>query len=214
MLNIETLHVAIDSVQVLRGLTLDVPEGRMVGLVGRNGAGKTTLMRALMGHLPVQHGRIGFDGQDLARSPRHARAALGIGYMPEDRGLVPELSVEENILIPVWASRTLDANERLTLVYKVLPELREMRERRALLLSGGQQKLAALARALAVGTRLLLLDEPFEGVAPALAQRLAEVIGSLRGRGLAVVLAQSDLNHAAGLLDREIAIERGANVVS
>jgi branched-chain amino acid transport system ATP-binding protein len=214
MLSIEALHVAIDSVQVLRGLTLDVPEGRMVGLVGRNGAGKTTLMRALMGHLPVQHGRIGFDGQDLARSPRHARAALGIGYMPEDRGLVPELSVEENILIPVWASRTLDANERLTLVYKVLPELREMRERRALLLSGGQQKLAALARALAVGTRLLLLDEPFEGVAPALAQRLAEVIGSLRGRGLAVLLAQSDLNHAAGLLDREIAIERGANVVS
>jgi branched-chain amino acid transport system ATP-binding protein len=214
MLSIEALHVAIDSVQVLRGLSLDVPEGRMVGLVGRNGAGKTTLMRALMGHLPVQHGRIGFDGQDLARSPRHARAALGIGYMPEDRGLVPELSVEENILIPVWASRTLDANERLTLVYKVLPELREMRERRALLLSGGQQKLAALARALAVGTRLLLLDEPFEGVAPALAQRLAEVIGSLRGRGLAVLLAQSDLNHAAGLLDREIAIERGANVVS
>jgi len=211
MLSVEALHVAIDSVQVLRGLTLEVPEGRMVGLVGRNGAGKTTLMRALMGHLPVQHGRIAFGGHDLARSPRHARAALGIGYMPEDRGLVPELSVEENILIPVWASRTLDANDRLALVYEVLPELSEMRERRALLLSGGQQKLAALARALAVGTRLLLLDEPFEGVAPALAQRLAEVIGSLRGRGLAVLLAQSDLNHAAGLLDREIAIERGAN---
>jgi branched-chain amino acid transport system ATP-binding protein len=211
MLQDDSLQVAIESVQVLRGLTLEVSEGRMVGLVGRNGAGKTTLMRALMGHLPVRGGRMAFAGHDLAHAPRHARAGLGIGYMPEDRGLVPELTVEENILVPVWASRRLQANERLALVYRVLPELREMRERRALLLSGGQQKLVALARALAVGTRLLLLDEPFEGVAPALAQRLAEVIGALRGSGLAALIAQSDLAHARGLVDREVAIERGTN---
>jgi len=211
MLNIETIHVAIQSVQVLRGLTLAVPEGRMVGLVGRNGAGKTTLMRCVMGHLAPNPGRISFDGQDLASLPRHARAALGIGYMPEDRGLVPQLTVEENILVPVWTSRSLKAAARLEFVYSVLPELKEMRARRALLLSGGQQKLAALARALAVGTRLLLLDEPFEGVAPALSSRLADVIGGLRGGRMAVLIAQSDLNHSRSLVDTEFVIERGAN---
>jgi branched-chain amino acid transport system ATP-binding protein len=211
MLSVESLHVAIDSVQVLRGLSLAVADGTMVGLVGRNGAGKTTLMRALMGHLAIASGRIGFDGNDLAAVPRHGRAALGIGYMPEDRGLVPSLTVEENILVPVWVSPTLDPAARLAFVYEVLPELKEMRERRALLLSGGQQKMVALARALAVGTRLLLLDEPFEGLAPALSSRLAEVIGALRGRRLAMLIAQSDLNHSRSLVDIEVVIERGAN---
>ena len=211
MLSVESLHVAIDSVQVLRGLSLAVADGTMVGLVGRNGAGKTTLMRSVMGHLPVRSGRIVFDGQDIAALPAHRRAALGVGYMPEDRGLVPELTVEENILLPVWVNRALHAEERLALVYRVLPELKEMRERRALLLSGGQQKLAALARALAVGTRLLLLDEPFEGVAPVLSKRLAEVIAGLKGSAVAVLMAQSDLNHARSLVDHEVVIERGTN---
>ncbi len=212
MLNIDAIHVAIGSVQVLRGLTLAVPEGRMVGLVGRNGAGKTTLIRSVMGHLGATQGRITFGGQDLSKLPRHARARLGVGYMPEDRGLVPELSVEENILVPVWASKVLQAAARLEFVYSVLPELKEMRERRALLLSGGQQKLVALGRALAVGTKLLLLDEPFEGVAPALANRLADVIGGLRDGKMAVLIAQSDLNHSRSLVDTEFVIERGANL--
>jgi len=203
--------VMIQSVQVLRGFSIEVADGHMVGLVGRNGAGKTSLMRTIMGHLSPAQGRISFDGEDLTGLPAHRRAALGIGYMPEDRGLVPELTVEENILVPVWVSKTLAADERLALVYRVLPELREMRDRRALLLSGGQQKLVALARALAVGTRLLLLDEPFEGVAPALSQRLSEVIAGLRGSQLAVLISQSELNHSASLLDNEVVIERGAN---
>lgn len=213
MLTIDSIDVSIQSVQVLRGFSIDVPPGAMVGLIGRNGAGKTTLMRSIMGHLVPSAGRIIFDGKDLAGLPRHARAPLGIGYMPEDRGLVPELTVEENILVPVWASRTLDATARLEFVYSVLPEMKEMRDRRALLLSGGQQKLVALGRALAVGTRLLLLDEPFEGVAPALSQRLSEVIAGLRGSQLSVLISQSDLNHSRSLLDVEVVIERGANVV-
>ena len=211
MLQIESLHVSIQNVEALRGLSLTVPNGAMVGLVGRNGAGKTTLMRSVMGHLPVRSGRIVFDGHDIAALPAHRRAALGMGYMPEDRGLVPELTVEENILLPVWVNRALRAEERLELVYRVLPELKEMRERRALLLSGGQQKLAALARALAVGTRLLLLDEPFEGVAPVLSKRLAEVIAGLKGSAVSVLMAQSDLNHARSLVDHEVVIERGTN---
>jgi branched-chain amino acid transport system ATP-binding protein len=213
MLQVESLHVAIQSVEALRGLSISVETGGMVGLVGRNGAGKTTLMRSLMGHLKPSQGRIVFDGHDLLALPPHARAALGIGHMPEDRGLVPELTVEENILVPVWVSKTLVEAERLALVYRVLPELREMRGRRAMLLSGGQQKLVALARALAVGTRLLLLDEPFEGVAPVLSKRLGDVIAGLKGSEVSVLIAQSDLNHARRLVDREVVIERGANLV-
>ena len=214
MLKIEAIQVTIASVQALRGFSLELAPGAMVSLVGRNGAGKTSLMRTVMGHLAPSGGAVSFEGQDLARLPRHARARLGIGYMPEDRGLVPELTVEENILVPVWVSKTLKAAERLEFVYDVMPELRAMRDRRALLLSGGQQKIVALARALAVGTRMLLLDEPFEGLAPALSRRLSEVMASLRHGHLAVLVAQSDLNHSRSLVDREIVIERGANVAA
>ena len=211
MLELRDLQVQLASSQVLRGFSLSVPQGQMVGLVGRNGAGKTSTMRSIMGHLRLQQGSMLFEGQDLCALPPQARAALGIGYMPEDRGLVPELTVEENILIPLWVSKTLNPDERLAFVYQVLPELKDMSQRRALLLSGGQQKLVALGRALAVGTRLLLLDEPFEGVAPALSMRLSEVLSRLKGSQLSVLISQSDLNHASGLLDAKAVIERGAN---
>lgn len=211
MLELRDVHVEIASAQVLRGLNLQVAKGQMVGLVGRNGAGKTSTLRSIMGHLTPRMGQILFDGQDLVPMPAHVRAGLGIGYMPEDRGLVPELTVEENIVLPLWVSPTLDLNQRLAWVYEVLPELKAMSDRRALLLSGGQQKLVALARALAVGTRLLLLDEPFEGVAPALSMRLSEVIRQLKSSDLSVLIAQSDVNHASDLLDAQVVIERGAN---
>ena len=210
MLELRDVHVDIASAQVLRGLRLQVAKGQMVGLVGRNGAGKTSTLRSIMGHLTPRIGQILFDGQDLVHMPAHVRAGLGIGYMPEDRGLVPELTVEENIVLPLWVSPSLSLDARLAWVYEVLPELKAMSDRRALLLSGGQQKLVALARALAVGTRLLLLDEPFEGVAPALSMRLSEVIGQLKSTDLSVLIAQSDVNHANDLLDVQVVIERGA----
>jgi branched-chain amino acid transport system ATP-binding protein len=211
MLELHDLHVDIASAQVLRGLSMQVPSGQMVGLVGRNGAGKTSTLRSIMGHLPLRQGQILFEGQSLSALPPEARAALGIGYMPEDRGLVPELTVEENMLIPLWVSKTLQLQVRMNFVYQVLPELQDMAQRRALLLSGGQQKLVALGRALAVGTRLLLLDEPFEGVAPALSMRISEVLHQLKGADLSVLISQSDLNHSSGLLDSTVVIERGAN---
>ena len=211
MISLSQAVVAIQNVDVLRQFSISVEPGSLVGLVGRNGAGKTSVMRTIMGHLALREGSLRFGDVDLGVLAPHQRAALGIGYMPEDRGLVPELTVEENICLPLWVSPNLVLTERLELVYSVLPELLDMRERKALLLSGGQQKLVALARALAVGTRLLLLDEPFEGVAPALSQRLSEVVGKMRGSGLSVLISQSDLNHSRHLLDTEIVIERGAN---
>jgi len=214
LLEIENLVVDIRSMTALRGFSMKIARGAMVSLVGRNGAGKTTLMRSIMGHLKPARGIVRFDGGDLAARPRHARAALGIGYMPEDRGLVPQLTVEENILLPLWVAKHLDRKARLDFVYQVIGELAEMRDRKALLLSGGQQKLVALGRALAIGTKCLLLDEPFEGIAPALSERLSEVLASLRGKDLTFLMAQSDMNHSRELIDIEFRIERGANLAA
>jgi branched-chain amino acid transport system ATP-binding protein len=210
MLRIEDLNVAIGTVAILRNVSLDVGAGEFAGLIGRNGAGKTTLMRSIMGILPAASGSIVFEGQSLSGLPVHRRPHFGIGYMPEDRRLIPELTVEENILLPAWATRAADQAQRLEFVYRVIPEAREFAERRALQLSGGQQKLAALARALMCGTRLLLLDEPFEGVAPVLCQRLVEVIGRLKHEGLSVILSESDLAHSSDMLDSVYLIDRGA----
>ena len=182
LLDLQSARVSIQNVEVLRQFSLRIEPGQMVGLIGRNGAGKTTVMRTLMGHLPLLGGQLTFDGKELQTLQAHDRAMLGIGYMPEDRGLVPELTVEENICLPLWMQPSLALQERLDFIYGVLPELVPMRARKALLLSGGQQKLVALARALTIGKRLLLLDEPFEGVAPALSQHLSEVVGRLRTR--------------------------------
>jgi branched-chain amino acid transport system ATP-binding protein len=210
MLEVRNLEVAISAVQILRGVTLSVPSRAMVGLIGRNGAGKTTLMKTLMGLLKPGSGEVQFEGRDLLGRPTHARAQLGIGYMPEDRRLIPNLTVEENVLVPAWAARLADAPARLERIYGLIPEMRAFAERKGLELSGGQQKLAALARALMCGTKLLVLDEPFEGVAPALAQRLVEVIADLKREGMSVLLSESDLQHSERLVDRVIVIDRGA----
>ena len=210
MLKLSNLNVAIQSVQILRDVTLELPTGAMVGLIGRNGAGKTTLMKSVMGLLKAGGGTVVFDGADLVRMPTHSRTSLGIGYMPEDRRLIPELTVEENVLVPAWALGTKDASARLAKVYAMIPELREFASRKGLQLSGGQQKLAALGRALMCGTKLLLLDEPFEGVAPALAQRLVEVVAGLKREGLSVILSESDLQHSERIVDRIVVIDRGS----
>jgi branched-chain amino acid transport system ATP-binding protein len=165
-----------------------------------------------MGVNKLSEGIIKFNDINLANSASHERAALGIGYMPEDRGLIPELTVEENIVLPSWSIQNLDSDERLGLVYKIMPELKEMSGRKALLLSGGQQKMAALGRALVLGTQLLLLDEPFEGVAPALSQRLGEVIRGLKEQNMSIILSQSELNHTEDIFDKQFVIERGENV--
>jgi branched-chain amino acid transport system ATP-binding protein len=210
VLSLSNLNVSIASVHILRGVSLELAAGSMTGLIGRNGAGKTTLMKTVMGLLKPGAGAVRFEGRDLGAVPTYARARLGIGYMPEDRRLIPDLTVEENILLPAWASGAADQAARFAKILGYIPEIRELGPRKGSQLSGGQQKLAALARALMSGTRLLLLDEPFEGVAPALAQRLAEVVRGLKDAGMTVILSESDLQHSERLVDRVVSIDRGA----
>jgi branched-chain amino acid transport system ATP-binding protein len=209
VLTIASLDVSIKSVRILRDVGLRLERGQLAGLIGRNGAGKTTLMRTVMGALSASGGRIELDGRELRSLPAYARARLGVGYMPEDRRVIPQLTVEENVLLPAWACGTRDARDRLARIYRMIPEVEALRARKGLQLSGGQQKLVALARALMTGTALLLLDEPFEGVAPVLARRLAEVIALLRDEGLTVIVSESDLSHARKLLDVVFRIDRG-----
>jgi branched-chain amino acid transport system ATP-binding protein len=208
MLKVANLNVSIGAVAIIRDVSLELGAGEMCGLIGRNGAGKTTLMRALMGALPAQ-GTAELTGIDLLRLPAHRRIAQGIGYMPEDRRLVPEFTVEQNIRVPSWAARILDVDQRLDWIFTVMPEVAGFRDRRALELSGGQQKMVALARALMAGRRMLLLDEPFEGLAPALARRLGEVLANLKAQAVSVLLSESNEVHVADLLVRAYRIERG-----
>ena len=208
MLRVADLDVSIGPIPILRGASLAVNEGEMCGLIGRNGAGKTTLLRALMGALPAD-GKAELGHVDLLALPPHRRASLGSGYMPEDRRLVPEFTVEENIRLPTWSTQVDGGDARLEWIFGIMPEVARFASRRALELSGGQQKMVALARALMAGTRILLLDEPFEGLAPALARRLGEVLANLKSEGVSVLIAESNEVHVLDLLARAYRIERG-----
>lgn len=211
MLKIQGLTVRIGGITILRSLSLEVPPEAIVGLVGRNGAGKTTTLKSIMGLVPVAAGRIFLDSQDLLRLPPFSRGHLGIGFMPEDRRLIGPLTVQDNILLPAWAQGKQETEQRLEAIYSLLPELKGLAQRRAAQLSGGQQKMVALARSLLCARKLLLLDEPLEGVSPALSYRLAEVIRSFRERepGLSILVAESDLNRIHLFTEDIYTIERG-----
>lgn len=209
MLCVTGLDVDIGHLQVLRGAHIRVAAQTTTALVGRNGAGKTTLMRTIMGLLNPRTGQMLLDGADLGSVAPHRRAHLGLGYMPEDRRLVPALSVEENIMLPVRATGMQAFEKRRRWIYGLIPEIAALAPRSALQLSGGQQKLAALSRALMCATRLLLLDEPFEGVAPVLAERLAEVVRRLKFEGVSVLVSASGYAHLVEFADHLYTIERG-----
>ena len=196
MLKVENLSVSIGPIPIIREATLTVNEGEMCGLIGRNGAGKTTLLRALMGALPAS-GKADLGHVDLLALPPHRRAGHGVGYMPEDRRLVPEFTVEENIRLPTWSTKVDGVDTRLEWIFSIMPEVARFAKRRALELSGGQQKMVALARALMAGTRILMLDEPFEGLAPPLARRLGEVLANLKADRVSVLISESNEAHVA-----------------
>ena len=212
MLAVNALDVDINGTPILRDVGLSIDKGEIIGLIGRNGAGKTTFLRSIMGLLPVVSGNVAHGGQDIKNQPGYKRAHMGFGYMPEDRKLVPEMTAEQNILVPVWSTGIDDYQARLAWIYKIIPECEAFKNAPATSLSGGQQKLVALARALMVGKNLLLLDEPTEGIAPVLALRMGEILASLKKEGVSIIIAESNDTHVANVIDRTYVIERGSIV--
>ena len=213
MLRLEDVSVQLAGVDVLRRVSFSVPAGGRVALIGRNGAGKTTTLRTLMGLVPTRSGAVRLGDDDCTTAPAHRRAALGIGYAPEDRRLFGSFSVRSNILLPAEVLRLSrgEAARRLDAVFSLLPELRDLAGRPAAGLSGGQGKMVALGRALMVGTRAILLDEPFQGLAPALALRYAEALGRLRTAlpDVAILVTESSPDLLRSLVEATFVIERG-----
>ncbi len=214
MLRIESMTIDLAGNSMLRDVDLELAPGQTVAVVGRNGAGKTTLLRGVMGLVAPRAGRLLLDGQDLTRNPASRRAAAGFGYAPEDRVILPTLSVVQNISLPCEVLRLPrhEIRRRIDAVLASVPQLEAMLLRSGAALSGGQGKIVALARALMVGTRFVLLDEPFQGLAPALARQYGDALRALRASHpqLCVVVTESNAALLDDVQSRTLYIERGA----
>lgn len=213
MLEVERINTFRGPAQVLRDLSLTVRDGESVCLVGRNGAGKTTTIDSIMGLLPIRSGTLTFNGVDITRLPTHERALCGIGYSPEDAGIFPDLTVAENFQISQSLARGKRApvaaggiDER---VLALFPEVKDFTQRRGLFLSGGQKKMVAIGRAMTLSPSILLLDEPFEGLAPVIVTRFIEAVTKIKAMGISLLIAESNLMSASRVADRLYAIDRG-----
>ena len=210
MLAIDRLTVDIQNSRILRGISLDVAAGRLVCLVGRNGAGKTTTLRTIMGYLKVVSGTIYFMKQPIAGLATHRIAQMGIGYAPEESQVFGDLNVAENIELPTWTRPGgRSAAERIKLAYEIFPKLLGYATRGGNQLSGGERKMVSIARALALDPQLLLLDEPFEGLSPAIIPSIADGIASIRGLGHGILMAESNVHHIPEYADNLDVLERG-----
>ena len=213
MLEVERINTFRGPAHVLRDLSLTVRGGESVCLVGRNGAGKTTTIDSIMGLLPIRSGKLTFNGVDITRLPTHERALCGIGYSPEDAGIFPDLTVAENFQI----SQSLARGKRAPVVaggidervLALFPEVKDFTQRRGLFLSGGQKKMVAIGRALTLSPSILLLDEPFEGLAPVIVTRFIEAVTKIKAMGISLLIAESNLMSASRVADRLYAIDRG-----
>ena len=214
MLNLSDINVDLAGNRILRDVSASFEASKTIGIVGRNGAGKTTLLRTIMGLTKIKSGKIMFDGADLSAMPGHKRAALKVGYAPEDRVIFPTMTVQENLNLPceVQGQSKADIEARIQTVLKVVPQLEPMLGRSGSALSGGQGKMVALARAIMVGTRLLMLDEPFQGLAPKLARDYTEALERLKELQpeLCVVITESNVKLLGGIPDQIWTIERGS----
>ena len=210
MLSVRDLAVDIQGSRVLRDVSFSVGQGELVCFVGRNGAGKTTTLRTIMGFRKPVSGAIEFEGKTIVGLQPFQIARLGVGYAPEESEVFGELTVAENIAMPTWTCpNPRPAEERIAEAYKVFPRLERYRERGGQALSGGERKMVSIARALALGPKLLLLDEPTEGLSPAIVPSIVEGLGNIRAFGHAVFIAESNIHHVPDFTDRLYVIERG-----
>jgi branched-chain amino acid transport system ATP-binding protein len=210
VLELECIDTFRGAAHVLRGVSLRVGAAEAVCLVGRNGAGKTTTLESAIGLLPVRSGRVVLRGTDVTRLPAHERARLGVGYAPEDAGIFPDLSVEENLQVGRWlASGGAEARAVDERILALFPEIEALTARRGLNLSGGQKKMVAIARAMALSPAVLLLDEPFEGLAPVVVTRFIDAARKIKDMRISLLIAESNVTNAARVADRLYAIDRG-----
>jgi branched-chain amino acid transport system ATP-binding protein len=211
MLSVTDLSADIQGSRILSGLTFQVHQGEFVCLLGRNGAGKTTTLRTIMGYRKPASGRIEFAGAPISGLSPWRIARLGIGFSPEESEVFGDLTVAENIELPVWTRPrgTRPAQDRVRLAYEVFPKLVRYKTRGGTQLSGGERKMVSVARALALDPKLLLLDEPFEGLSPVIIPEIATGIGSIRSMGCSILLAESNIYHVPESIDRVYVIERG-----
>jgi len=217
LLEVEDLNTYRGPAHVLRGVSIAVDTDEVVALVGRNGAGRTTIIESITGLLPIRSGHIRFRDEEITALPPHRRARCGIGYAPENSGIFPELTVAENLMISRWLSAKTgrgaggDSQEG---AFRVFPEVRSLLARQGLNLSGGQKKMVAIARAMALSPYLMILDEAFEGLAPAVVRRFREAVLTIKAMGIALLIAESNLVSAAAIADRLYVIDRGEIIFS
>ena len=209
MLSVKKLRSGYGRIEALHGVSLDVEAGEIVTLVGANGAGKSTLLRAISGVQPILSGFIYFDGRPIEHTPPHERVALGIAQVAEGRQLFAPLSVEDNLNLGAWTRRAIEPGTGLDRVYDLFPMLAELRHTLAGALSGGQQQVLAIGRALTANPRLLLLDEPSMGLAPILVDQILNVILDLKREGLTVLLVEQNAMAALGIADHGYVLETG-----
>jgi branched-chain amino acid transport system ATP-binding protein len=210
MLSLSNLKVDIEGSRILNGISLSVAAGELVCVVGRNGAGKTTTFRAIMGYRRPRSGDIIFDGADLTKLPTWQIAQRGIGFSPEESEVYSDLTVAENIELSTWTRPAgRDADARMEEAYAVFPKLRQYLSRGGAQLSGGERKMVSIARALALDPKLLLLDEPFEGLSPAIIPSIAAGVAAIRATGKGILIAESNVHHIPDYTDRIYVLERG-----
>jgi branched-chain amino acid transport system ATP-binding protein len=211
LLEVKDINTYRGPAHILRGVSINVGADEVVALVGRNGAGRTTIIESITGLLPVRSGEIRFRDEAITSLPPHRRAKRGIGYAPENSGIFPELTVAENLMISRWltAKTGRGASDTEARVFAVFPEVRQLVGRQGLNLSGGQKKMVAIARAMALAPYLLILDEAFEGLAPAVVKRFREAVMTIKSMGIALLIAESNLTSAAAIADRLYVVDRG-----
>jgi branched-chain amino acid transport system ATP-binding protein len=211
MLNLDSVNVSYGAIQAVRGVSIEVPTGEVVTIIGANGAGKSTLLKSIVGLEPVTAGRVVLDGRDITATPPHRRTALGVALSPEGRGVFPDQSVRDNLLLGAYSKKSVTARteEKIERSFGLFPRLRERQEQFAGTLSGGEQQMLAIARALMSEPKLLLLDEPSLGLAPLIIKDIFNTIRTLRETGLTILLVEQMANQALGVADHAYVLETG-----